>query len=257
MAKVITMGIQKGGTGKSVTTGMLSYILSRKNKVLAIDMDSQGNLTELLTGVDDLEVFRDQTILEALQQGDVRPYVKVVEDNLHIVPADDFLATLSRWIYGNRSVHKPIHLLQEALKPVHEHYDYILIDTPPALSEQTLNALVAANHVVILFESSKFCYSAVKNFLGTIEVVKESANPNLEIAGLLRTIIDTRRKDSKELLDLVANRYESDTYIFETIITRSAHVGRLSIAGFKDNPELPKAIKDYAPFVEELMERVK
>ena len=257
MAITITMGIQKGGTGKSVTTGMLAYILSREHKVLAVDMDSQGNLTELLTNADDLDVFQGETILEALQAGDVRPYVKVVDENLHLVPADDFLATLSRWIYGNKAIHRPIHLLRDALKDVEDYYDYILIDTPPALSEQTLNALVAADYVVILFESSKFCYSAVKNFLATVDVVREDANPDVKIAGLLRTLIDNRRKDAKELIGLVAERYSEYTHIFNTIITRSAHVGRLSIAGFVDNPELSKAVGDYLPFVEELLERVK
>ena len=258
MATTITFAIQKGGAGKTTTAGLTAYMLSRKHRVLVVDTDSQGNVTELLTGAD-LETFREQTILEALQAGDVRPYIKAVSDTLHIVPADNFFAIFSRWLYQEyeRKGGKRLwYLLKDALAGVQDYYDFIIIDTPPALGDATANALAASDHVVILYETSKYCFTAVKNFIGTVEVIQDSVNPDLKIAGLLRSIVDVRRKDTKFLVEEVAQRYGEYCHIFNSIITRNAHVGRLNIEGFEGNPELSKAVADFTPFYEELMSRV-
>jgi chromosome partitioning protein len=259
MATTITFAVQKGGAGKTTTAGLTAYMLSQNYKVLVVDTDSQGNVTELLTGAD-LEVFREQTILEALQNGDVRPYIKAISETLHIVPADNFFAIFSRWLYQEyerKGGKRLLYLLKDALAGVQDYYDYIIIDTPPALGDATANALSASDHVVILYETSKYCFTAVKNFIGTLEVIQDSVNPNLKIAGLLRSIVDVRRKDTKFLIEEVVARYGEYCYIFDSIITRNAHVGRLNIEGFEGNSELPRAISDFTPFYEELMERVK
>ncbi len=259
MATTITFGIQKGGAGKTTTAGLTAYMLSQNYRVLVVDTDSQGNVTELLTGAD-LDTFREQTILEALQTGDVRPYIKAVSDTLHIVPADNFFAIFSRWLYRDyekQGGKRGGYLLKDALASVQEYYDYIVIDTPPALGDATANALCASDHVVILYETSKYCFTAVKNFIGTVEVIQESVNSDLKIAGLLRSIVDVRRKDTKFLVEEVATRYGEYCHIFDSIITRNAHVGRLNIEGFDGNPELAKAVADFTPFYEELIGRVK
>lgn len=265
MATVITVAVQKGGSGKSTTAGVMAHLLSKDAKVLVVDMDSQGNCSELVTGVPDLEVFRGETILEALKEGDVRPYIKQVHSNLHVVPADDFLATFTRWLYidfmqevkdGQREAGNIVLILKNALQPVLDYYDYIIIDTPPALGEQTLNALAASDYVVIMFETSKFCFSAIKNFLGTVENVQERVNPGLKVAGILRSIIDNRRKDAKEFLDLVVEEYGSYCPVFNTVINRTAAVGRLSLTGFSNNPEIRQVEQEYEPFVKELLQSV-
>lgn len=266
MATVIAISIQKGGSGKTTTSAMLAYMLSRQYKTLAVDMDSQGNLTELLSRVDDIDVFRNQTILQAMQEGDVRPYVKQITETLHLAPADDFLATFGNWLYLTylpevRNKKRPPTdvnlLLRNALEPVMGFYDYIVVDTPPALSEQTMNALGAANWVIVPFETSRFCYSALRNFFGTLEAVTDSFNPNIEIAGILRSLIDNRRKDAKEFIELVEETWKDYCPIFEKVINRTAAVGRLTLSGLgEDNPELSQALKEYEPFYEELMSRV-
>lgn len=104
MAITITMGIQKGGCGKSTTTGILSYLLNQNGyKVLAIDMDSQGNLTELLSEKPSNE-FIEKSVLEAMQQGDVKEYIVSIGENLDLLPANNFLATFPRWIYTGRHI---------------------------------------------------------------------------------------------------------------------------------------------------------
>ncbi|MEK4078259.1 ParA family protein, partial [Paenibacillus sp. FSL M7-0656] len=161
MAKVISFGIQKGGSSKTTTSAIVAYILSQEygKKVLAVDLDSQGNLTELLTQRDIYD-FHEYTIFEALKERNARKYVHNVTERLDILTAEDHLARFPSWLYasykGNRSL-----VLKETLENVQDEYDYIIIDTPPALGDQTINALAASDAVVAMFEASKFCYSAI------------------------------------------------------------------------------------------------
>ena len=251
-AKVISFGIQKGGSSKTTTSGVVSYLLSRQYKVLAIDMDSQGNLTEFL-GRKDVAYFSGQTILEAMQNEDVTNYIFEITDNLHLVPADDLLATFSRWLYNDHRGDKA-KVLHNTLKPVMDQYDYIILDTPPALGDLTINALAASDRVVAMFEASIFCYSALGRFLETCWHVREKVNPNLAVAGILRGLIDARRTDNKALISQVADTYGE--LCFDTVLTRNAAAGRLPLVGFENNNELDRAVRQYERFVEELMDRV-
>ena len=252
VAIVISFGIQKGGSSKTTTSGVVSYLLARDKKVLAIDMDSQGNLTEFLSrrGV---ESFSGQTVLEAMKDGDVTDYIFEISGNLHLVPSDDLLATFSRWLYNEYRDNKVL-ALKETLKPVMDIYDYIIIDTPPALGDLTINSLAASDRVVALFEASIFCYGALGRFLETCWHVREKVNPNLAVAGILRGLIDARRTDNKALISQVAETYGE--LCFETILTRNAAAGRLPLVGFENNNELGRAVGQYEHFVKELLDRV-
>lgn len=254
MVNIITFGIQKGGVGKTMTSAVTAYLLAQKGfKVLCVDMDSQGNMSQFISGLDDLLDFENQTVLEAIKEENARAYIRVIDDNLHLLPADDFVATLSQYLlreYGGN----PSLALHETLKPVHEFYDYIIIDTPPALSEQTINALGASTNVVIMFETSKFAYSAIPRFIDTIEAARENINPELQIAGILRTLADAKRSDSKALLQIVKETYPD--YVFDTVIHRRATTGRLPLYGLWENAESKKAVSYHKKFLKELLNRV-
>ena len=252
-AKVISFGIQKGGSSKTTTSGVIAHLLSRDHKVLILDMDSQGNLTEFLTRRDVVD-FSGKTILEALQEQDARNYIYRVTESLHLIAADDLLATFSRWLYtdyrhGDRSL-----VLHETLKTVRDDYDYIIIDTPPALGDLTINSLAASDYIVAMFEASIFCYSALGRFLETCWHVRERANPNLVVAGILRGLIDARRTDNKALISQVEDEYGE--MCFETVLRRNAAAGRLPITGFENNNELDHAVAQYEEFLKELLVRV-
>ena len=251
-ATVISFGIQKGGSSKTTTSGVVSYLLSKQYKVLAIDMDSQGNLTEFL-GRKDVASFSGQTILEAMQNEDVTDYIYEITDSLHLVPADDLLATFSRWLYKDH-VGDKANVLRKTLEPVIDIYDYIILDTPPALGDLTINALSASDRVVAMFEASVFCYSALGRFLETCWYVREKVNPKLAAAGILRGLIDARRTDNKALISQVEDTYGE--LCFKTVLTRNAAAGRLPLVGFENNLELHKAVAQYEYFVEELLDRV-
>lgn len=263
LAVTITMGIQKGGCGKSTTTGILSYLLKKNGyRVLAIDMDSQGNLTELFSRQPSNK-FVEKSILEALQQNDMKRYIVPISENLDLLPANNFLATFARWLYTKttykgKNAHfsgNPSFILDFALDQVRDDYDFIIIDTPPSLSEQTMNSLCASEYVVVLFESSNWCYSAIHNFMDSVISANEFGRRDTKVIGILRTLNDVRRNDVKAFNEMVEEDYPND--VFKTIITRKAAVGRLSLYGFEDNPELKQVLEHFRSFYEELMDRVK
>ena len=250
-ATVITYSLQKGGVGKTTCCGLSAFLLSKMGyKVLALDMDSQGNLTQLISGYDDLEPFYQETMKEALESGDVNPFIRIASDTLHYVPADDYLVLIADY----KGQTPKSMLLRKAIEIVKEEYDFILIDTPPNLSTQTINALIASDYVVILFETAKFSYNAIPRFLDSITGARDNGNPDLKIAGILATLSDSRRNDSKELLALINEEYSD--LLFQTIIPRRAAIGRLSVYGFFDNPEIRQASEIHKSFIKELLKRV-
>ncbi|CAG9622777.1 ParA family protein [Sutcliffiella rhizosphaerae] len=255
-AKIVTFGISKGGCSKSTSSGITAHILSKTDKVLAIDLDGQGNLTSFLTGEYDIcNAFQNKTILEGIIEGDVRPYIINIKHNLSLVPSNDFLATLSRHFYQKKMDYQA---LEKALEPVMEDYDWIIIDTPPALGEQTVLPLCAkspaGSYAVIMFDGSMFAYFAIQKFLDIIEASQERHNPELEVAGILFSLIDSRAKENEPMKESVDEEYPN--MAFKSIIKRRASTRRLALEGFENNSELDNALEFYVPFVEELKLRV-
>ncbi|MEM5595086.1 ParA family protein [Niallia circulans] len=214
-----------------------------------------GNLTSFLTGEYDIcNVFEEKTILEGIIEGDVRPYIVPIKENLDLVPSNDFLATLPRKMYEKGL---QLDALQKALEPVLEDYSWIIIDTPPSLSEQTVMPLStsssAGSYAVIMFDGSLFAYYAIPKFVEIIEGARERYNPTLQTAGILFSLIDSRAKENEDMSEAIEEEFPGMK--FGTVIKRKAATRRIAIEGFKDNPELKNAIEYYIPFVKELKDR--
>jgi len=248
MAITITFGNQKGGVGKSTTSATVAFLLSEMGyKVLAVDMDSQANMVQMIANTDDLLQYESKTIDIALKEGDVRPYILAASDNLHFIPSDDYLVLINETRKSS--------MLKQALEPVQDFYDFIIIDTPPNLSKQTTNALMASDYVVVMFQTEKLPYNALPRFLDWVEGARQAGNKDLKVAGILSTLVDGRRTDGKELLELVRKEYGD--LVFKTVLPRNAKISRISVYGFFDNPELKDAVKHHDEFLKELLEYVK
>lgn len=253
MGTVISFGIQKGGVGKTTSCAITSYLLSKEAKVLCIDFDSQGNLTQFLTRRDIYD-FTKNTILEALQNKDGRPYIINVSQNLDLIPAEDLLSTFSRWIYTQYKGN-PYFVLRETLEPLKDLYDYILIDLPPNLGELTLNGLTASDFAVTVLQSEPFCYSALERYLETLQVIQGRTNPDLTLAGILIALSDRRTSLDHSIIDRVKEEYGD--FVFGSIIKRRSRIKEFVLEGIQDKTKADReALEQYVEFVEELKRRV-
>lgn len=257
MAKVITFSLQKGGVGKTTSTGIIAYFLAQEgHRVLVVDMDSQGNATDFISNLtpDDIE---GESIMEAFEEMDAKKYIRQgIHPGIDILPADDFLALFPEWIYTKYVPKggKKAFALIELLMPLSEEYDYILIDTPPSLGEHTINAICCSDHVVVLAESSKWAYKAIDRFMETVKLAGKQIEDDIQIAGILRTMNDSRRYDSRAFVELIGERYPD--LVFDTVIKRKAATGRLSVEGFTENKELKDALDLYESFYKEFKKRI-
>jgi len=254
MGLIISFGIQKGGVGKSTTTGIVSYLLSKEYKVLAVDFDSQGNLTQLLTQKNIYDFTRN-TVLEALKEKNPIPYIYKITDTLHILPAEDILATFSRYLYKDYNGN-PAMLLKDTLAVVKDDYDFICIDLPPSLGDQTINALTASDYVVTLLQSEPFCVDALDRFLELLGLIQGKTNPNLRLAGILTSLFDSRT--SVENVILAQARTDYEDIVFDTVIKRKSRIKEFALSGITDTLKADRdALEMYKNFIEELKERVK
>jgi chromosome partitioning protein len=219
--------------------------------VLAVDSDSQGSLTDMLTGRDIYD-FRGATLYEAIENQSPAGCIHKINYKLDIMTADDYLAKFSRWLYteyqGNKSL-----ALAKVLEPIKDNYDYIIIDTPPALGDHTINALAISDAVAIMFGVGRQSYIAIERFLETARHIKAVVNPKLEVLGILTTMLEPRRSDHKALLDMARETYGD--LVFNAKIERRAATGRIDVVGWEGNNELSSAISQYRNFVRELLSR--
>lgn len=216
MARVIAICNQKGGTGKTTTAINLSTFLSLQGKrVLLIDLDPQGNSTSGL-GIE--KEGLEHSIFDVL----VHDYSitlllkKCYIDSLHLIPATIDLigaeVSLTNLEMRERK-------LLKHLDPIKENYDYILIDCPPSLGLLTLNALVAADSVIIPVQCEYFALEGLGQLVKTINLVKEQFNPLLDIEGVLLTMADYRTNLTAEVINETRSFFKDK--VFRTIIPRS------------------------------------
>lgn len=253
MGVIISIGCGKGGVGKTTTAAILSHILSKESRVLAVDFDSQGNLTQMLTN-ENLSHFTKRTVLEACQSNNPIQYVYKINENLSILPADDMLATFPTWANEQQNV-KSTEILKRTLSRIKGLYDYVLIDLPPNLGEHTINGLCASDYAIAMLQSEPFCYDALERYIETLLLVKEKANPSLVLGGILTTMLDARTIIDNAIIEKARSEY--DVAVFDTTIRRRNRIKEFSLTGVREeNKSDTMALKYYYKFTEELKTRV-
>ena len=207
MTKVIAIANQKGGVGKTSTAVNLGAGLVRQGyDVLLIDLDSQANLTMALgyQNPDDMEYTISNVLYKAIKEEDIDPTegILTTAEGIDLMPANVQLSGLEISLineYGREVV------LKQYIDEVRLNYDYILIDCAPSLSVLTVNALVAADSVLIPTQPQYFSMAGIQMFYDTFSKIRKKMNPSLSIEGVLVTMMDNRPNFTKELVTQLRN----------------------------------------------------
>ncbi len=196
MTRVLAVTNQKGGVGKTTTAiNLAASLAATKRRVLLVDMDPQGNAT-MGCGVNKHEIKAGSCEVLLGEATAPQAIVKVASAGFDLLPGNADLTAAEVNLLGSE---KRESRLRDALMPVRADYDYILIDCPPSLNMLTLNALTAADGVFIPMQCEYYALEGLAALVGTVERLKQTVNPKLEIEGLLRTMFDPRNNLANEV----------------------------------------------------------
>lgn len=251
--RTIAIANNKGGVGKTTSTLNIGVGLANKGKkVLLVDADPQGNLTDNFINKNALQGTIKELIEGNKQAEEV--ILKNVRNNIDLIPSNNMLNGTETQIINTISKET---LLLRALEPIKKNYDYILIDSAPSLNVLTLNCLTASDEIIIPIQAGYYSLTGTNDVLKTIAQVKQLIKPTLKIGGVLLTMYDERNNMHKQVLETLQKHFNSTLY--KTIIRRNIKLDEavshhLDIYNY--DPTSNGAI-DYKNLVDEIIEQEK
>jgi chromosome partitioning protein len=258
MGKVIAICNQKGGTSKTTTTINLGIGLAKKGqKVCVIDADAQGDLTSALgwRNPDDIDNTLGTLINSAISDEPINIECALLhhEEGIDVIPANIDLSSAEMRLVSAMSRE---YALKEVISKIQNKYSYVLIDCMPSLGMITINALTAADSVIIPVQTQYLPAKGMTQLIKTINKVRHQLNPNIKIDGVLLTLSDSRTNLAKETIALIRENYGHVMKVYDSVIPLNAKAAETSAIGKSifSHDENGKAAAAYERFIKEILD---
>ena len=224
MGKIYMIGAMKGGVGKSVSVFNLAYSLQKRGKrVLAVDFDPQANLTTCF-GAEDVDVAIGDLMMAVIEDEELPEREEYIweRNGVDFIPSSIQLSAVEAKLRLEMGTEK---MLATILEPLKGDYDYILIDTSPSLGTLNINAMAAADEVIVTVNPQLLAMMGLQDFLKSVKKIKSRLNEKLNVAGILLTMCDARTILCKTITEQVAETFQGQIRIFESKIPNTVKVG--------------------------------